>query len=193
MSLIISLLYGSVRRNRQGIKAAKYLGKKLKERNIDVRFIDPLEFKLPFLDKMYKEFPNGTAPKDMETIANHFRESDAFLVVTGEYNHSLPPALKNLLDHYQSEYLFKPSAIASYSAGSFGGVRAAVHLRVILAELGTPTISSMQPFPAIQDLFDDDLVPQNSQIEKSVDKFLDELIWYAEALAEKRKNGGTPF
>lgn len=193
MSTTISIVYGSVRGDRQGVKAAKYLEKKLNELNVDVRFIDPLEYQLPFLDKMYKEFPEGTAPQHMEAIANHFRESDAFLVVTGEYNHSLPPALKNMLDHFQSEYLFKPSAIASYSAGSFGGVRAAVHLRVILGELGTPAISSMQPFPAVQDLFDENFNVKNERIDKSVNRFLDELIWYTEAFAEKRKSEGTPF
>jgi NAD(P)H-dependent FMN reductase len=193
MKPTISILYGSVRSDRQGIKAARYLEKKLNQRNVDVRFIDPLEYQFPFLDKMYKEFPEGTAPQYMETVANHFRESDAFLVVTGEYNHSIPPALKNLLDHFQSEYLFKPSAIASYSAGSFGGVRAAVHLRVILGELGTPAISSMQPFPTVQDLFDEDFSIKNKRIDKSVNRFLDELIWYTEALAEKRKSEGTPF
>ncbi|MGM0376980.1 MAG: NADPH-dependent FMN reductase [Bacteroidota bacterium] len=192
MKPVISLLYGSVRRARQGIKAAKYLEKKLKERDVDVRFIDPLEYQLPFLDKMYKEFDEGTAPEPMEAIANHFRESDGFLVVTGEYNHSIPPALKNLLDHFQSEYLFKPSAIACYSAGSFGGVRAAVHLRVILAELGTSSISSMQPFPGVQDLFDENLVPKNDRIEKSVGRFLDEFLWYVDALKLKRQ-AGTPF
>lgn len=193
MKPTISILYGSVRGDRQGIKAARYLEKKLKERNVDVRFIDPREYQLPFLDKMYKEFPEGTAPQHMEAIANHFRKSDAFLVVTGEYNHSVPPALKNLLDHFQSEYLFKPSAIACYSAGSFGGVRAAVHLRVILSELGTPTISSMQPFPAVQDLFDENFNVKNERIDKSVNRFLDELMWYTEAFADQRKNDGTPF
>ena len=193
MSTTISLLYGSVRGDRQGIKAAKYLEEKLKERNIDVRFIDPVEYPLPFLDKMYKEFPEGNAPQNMEAIAGHLRQSDAFLVVTGEYNHSIPPALKNLLDHFQSEYLFKPSAIASYSAGSFGGVRAAVHLRVILGELGTPAISSMQPFPAVQDLFDENFSVKNERIYKSVNRFLDELIWYTEAFAEKRKSEGKPY
>ncbi len=193
MKLTISILYGSVRTERKGIIAARYLEKKLKERDISVHFIDPAEFELPLLDKMYKEFPQGQAPGNMEQVAQFLKASDAFLVVTGEYNHSIPPALKNLLDHFQKEYLFKPSAIASYSAGSFGGVRAAVHLRTILAELGTPTISSMQPFPVIQDFFDDHLNPKNEKIEKSVNHFLDELIWYTEALAEKRKSSNTPF
>lgn len=193
MSTPISLLYGSVRSDRQGIKAARYLEKKLKERNISVNFIDPLEYPLPFLDKMYKEFSPGQAPENMVKIAKDLKESDAFLVVTGEYNHSIPPALKNTLDHFQSEYLFKPAAIASYSGGPFGGVRAAVHLRSILGELGAPSISSILPFPTVQDLFDENLVPQNDLIEKSTNRFLDELLWYTEALAVKRKSEGTPF
>jgi len=99
MKPVISLVYGSVRSERQGIKAARYLEKKLNERDVTVHFIDPMEYELPLLDKMYKEFPEGKAPEPMETIAKKFRESDGFLIVTGEYNHSIPPALKNILDH----------------------------------------------------------------------------------------------
>jgi NAD(P)H-dependent FMN reductase len=192
MSITISILYGSVRTDRQGIKAAKYLEKLLKERDVLVHFIDPKEFVLPLLDKMYKEYAPGTAPAKMEKLAGILNESEAFLIVTGEYNHSIPPALKNMLDHFQREYYFKPSAIASYSAGSFGGVRAAVHLRVILGELGTLAISSMLPFPVIGTAFNDDLEPLNSRTVESASRFLDELLWYTEAFKNQRV-GGTPY
>jgi NAD(P)H-dependent FMN reductase len=193
MELNVSLIYGSVRTGRQGIKAAKYLEKKLQERNIKVHFIDPLEYTLPFLDKMYKEYEQGKAPENMEKLAQMFRDSDGFLIVTGEYNHSIPPALKNLLDHFQSEYLFKPSAIASYSAGNFGGVRSAVHLRDIVGELGMPAISSMLPFFVIGSLFDENLVPQNKFTEPSAQRFLDEFEWYMEAFKNQRLQQGTPY
>lgn len=192
MKLSVSLIYGSVRRDRQGIKAARYLEGKLKERDIKVHFIDPLEYQLPLLDKMYKEYAQGTAPENMEKLSGLLSESDGFLLVTGEYNHSIPPALKNLLDHFQTEYYFKPSAIASYSAGSFGGVRSAVHLRVILGELGMPAISSMLPFPTIGNLFDENLVPQNKYIEPSTNKFIEELEWYLKAFKNQRLQG-TPY
>jgi len=185
----VSLLYGSVRSNRQGIQAARYLERKLQDRNMEVNFIDPLDFNLPLLDKMYKEYEPGSAPEQMEKLARIFTESDGFLIVTGEYNHSVPPALKNLLDHFQSEYFFKPSAIASYSAGSFAGVRAAVHLRVIAGELGMPSISSMLPFPMIGKLFDENLVPQNQRIQSSTARFLDEFTWYLEAFKNQRVKG----
>ena len=128
----------------------------------------------------------------MEKLAQLFNESDGFLLLTGEYNHSVPPALKNLLDHFQREYFFKPSAIASYSAGSYGGVRAAVHLRVIAGELGMPSIPSMLPFPKIGGLFDKDLHPLNPRIERSTDRFLDEFTWYIEAFTRRRAEG-TPY
>jgi len=188
-SLTVSLIYGSVRSARQGVFAARYLEKKLKERNHNVHFIDPLEYNLPLLDKMYKEYETGKAPEKMEELARTFKKSDGFLIVTGEYNHSIPPAMKNLLDHFQAEYFFKPSAIASYSAGSFGGVRSAVHLRVIVGELGMPAISSMLPFPGIGNLFDENLVTHNKFIEPSTQKFLDEFEWYLEAFKNQRQKG----
>ena len=63
-----------------------------------------------------------------------YRGADGFVGVSGEYNHGIPPALKNLLDHFLEEYFFRPSGIACYSAGAFGGVRAAMQLRMSLAE-----------------------------------------------------------
>ena len=191
-NLKVSVIYGSVRSARQGIKAAEYLANKLKKKNIQVNLIDPLEYDLPLLDKMYKEYEPGKAPADMEKLAGILTGSDGFLIVTGEYNHSIPPALKNLLDHFQTEYYFKPSAIASYSAGNFGGVRSAVHLRVILGELGMPAISSMLPMPFIGKLFDENLVPQNEFTEPSADRFIEEFIWYMEAFKERRLKG-TPY
>lgn len=184
-----ALLYGSVRSKRQGIKAARYFEKQLKERGHQVHFIDALESPLPLLDKMYKEFKNNDAPEMMEKIASQLRDADGFVVVTGEYNHSIPPALKNMLDHFQKEYFFKPSAIVSYSAGRFGGVRSAVHVRVILAELGTPSIPTMQPIPKVGQAFTDEGEPTEDYINKSSKRFLDEYEWYLKAMKSQRALG----
>ena len=94
-----------------------------------MNFIDPLTFKLPLLDLMYKEIEPKNAPEEMTKISKFLIESDGILVVSGEYNHAAPPALLNLMDHFQSEYFWKPSGIVCYRAGPFGGVRACMHLR----------------------------------------------------------------
>ena len=187
-----AIIYGSVRTDREGIRAAKFIHTQLNERGHRVHLIDPLEMPLPLLDKMYKEFQPGTAPQTMEMMARQLNEADGFVVVTGEYNHSVPPALKNLLDHFQKEYFFKPSGIVAYSAGRFGGVRAAVHLRVILAELGTPSIPIILPVPKVGQAFDTDGNTQDDFLKKSTTRFLDEYEWYLKAMKAQREKG-TPY
>jgi NAD(P)H-dependent FMN reductase len=100
--------------------------------------------------------------------------------------------LSNLLDHFLEEYFFRPSAIVCYSAGSFGGVRAAMQLRTMLCELGMPSISSLFPIPRIQDAFDDHGVPRDPATDRRFARFAAELEWYAQALVEARKQG-TPY
>jgi NAD(P)H-dependent FMN reductase len=186
MKLCTAVIYGSARQSRQGIKAARFIARKLEERGHTVTLVDSIESELPFLDLMYKEYEDGQAPAAMETIANTLRSADGFVIVSAEYNHSIPAALKNLLDYYQSEYLYKPSAIVTYSAGPFGGVRSLVNLRGILAELGTPSIPSAFPVPHIGKAFDVDGNPLDEGYDKRVVKFLDEYEWYARALRRAR-------
>jgi NAD(P)H-dependent FMN reductase len=186
MGLKTAVIYGSVRRARQGIKAARFVARKLEERNHAVTMVDSLEHELPLLDLMYKEYDTGKAPETMETVGQILKAADGFVVVSAEYNHSIPAALKNLLDHYQSEYLYKPSAIVTYSAGPFAGVRALINLRAILAELGTPSIPSAFPVSHVQNAFDDDGVPLERAYDDRVVKFLDEFEWYANAMKRAR-------
>jgi NAD(P)H-dependent FMN reductase len=181
-----AVIYGSARRNRQGIKAARFVSRKLKERGHDVTLIDTQELQLPELDLMYKEFGAGEAPDAMQKIGDVLTKADGFIVVSAEYNHSIPSALKNLLDHYQSEYLYKPSGIVTYSAGPYGGVRALVNLRAILAELGTSSIPSAFPVSSIHSAFDDKGVALDTAYDDRIVKFLDEFEWYSNALRRAR-------
>ena len=192
MSKTISVIYGSVRSERKGINAARFFEKQLKSRGYQVHLIDPLVYKFPLLEKMYKVYEEGTALEVLENVHHLLAESDGFIIVSGEYNHSIPPALKNILDHYQTEYFFKPSGIVTYSAGNFGGVRAGVQLRAVCGELGMPSISSMFPIPTIDKAFDEDGNALDSAYEKRVEKFLNEFDWYVDALKTKRQSG-TPY
>ncbi|MBN4049014.1 NAD(P)H-dependent oxidoreductase [archaeon AH-315-M20] len=186
MPLNIAVIYGSARSNRQGIKAAKFIVKKLEERDYEVTLVDSQEYKLPFLDKMYKEYKDEKAPELLEKLAQIIKKADGYMVVSAEYNHSVPAALKNLIDYFMEEYFYKPSGIVTYSAGPFGGVRVAVHLRAILGEVGTVSIPSMFPISKVQDSFDEDGNALDEAYNKRIKKFLDEFDWYLKALKAAR-------
>jgi NAD(P)H-dependent FMN reductase len=186
------VIYGSVRPHRQGIKAAKFIVEACRARGHQTTLIDPLEDRLPLLEKMYKEYEKGHAPEVLERLAQAIRAADAFIIVSGEYNHSIPPALSNLLDHFLEEYFWRPSAIVCYSAGAFGGVRAAMQLRAMLCELGTPSIPSLLPIPRVQDAFNEEGHPRDEAYHQRAARFLSELEWYARAFKLARL-AGVPY
>ena len=189
MGLNTVVILGSVRSDRQGLKAGKFVERTLAARGHDVAIVDPVLLNLPLLDRMYKEYPRGEAPAPLETLATLYRSADAFVVVSGEYNHSIPPALSNLLDYFLEEYLWRPSAIVCYSAGAYGGVRAAMQLRAMLCELGMPSIPSLFPIPKVRAALDDEGRALDAAIDRRFVRFAAELEWYAAALREGRARG----
>jgi NAD(P)H-dependent FMN reductase len=190
MALRLLVFYGSVRTERQGIKAARFVVNRCRQRGHEVTLADAAEYRLPMLDRMYKEFPRGQAPAAMEQLARHVTSADAYVVVSGEYNHGVPPAMANILDHFLEEYFWKPSGIVCYSAGAFGGVRASFALRAMLAELGMSSVPSVLPIPHVQDAFDDEGRPKDPDWVGRADKFFAELEWYGEALRAARVRDG---
>jgi NAD(P)H-dependent FMN reductase len=187
----IALFVGSVRRDRQGIKVAHWIEEKLTARGHIVYFIDPLELNLSLLDRMYKEMENP--PSRLRDLQNKIKNAEGYLAVTPEYNHSISAAMKNTLDYFLEEYFFKPSAIVSYSAGGFGGVNAAQHLRLIFAELGAPSISSSFAISRVREAFDEAGKLVQEQYNKVVTKFLDEFEWYIEAFKKNQRLKGVPY
>ncbi|MEJ0095899.1 MAG: NADPH-dependent FMN reductase [Methylocella sp.] len=191
MPLNIAILYGSVRTARQGIKAARFIETQITARGHVATLIDPMVYQLPLLDRMYKEYGDD-APSNLKELAGIYRKADAFVIVSGEYNNGIPPALKNLLDHFLEEYFWRPSAILCYSAGPYGGVRAAMQLRMTLSELGMPSIPSILPAPNVGNAFDDEGHARDPAFAPRAARFLGELEWYARALGAERAKG-TPY
>ena len=186
MSLNLVIFYGSVRTDRQGIKAARFMLHTCQTRGHEATLIDPLLYPLPLLDRMYKEFQPGEAPQYLQRVADLIIPADGYIIVSGEYNHTIPPALSNVLDHFLEEYFRKPSAIVCYSAGAFGGVRAAMTLRAMLAELGMSSIPSLLPIPHVQNVFQEDGTPTDSKFLQKAREFFEELEWYGHALKQAR-------
>ena len=139
----------------------------------------------------YKD--RSEAPKVLQETAKVIEAADAFVTITAEYNHSMPPALTNLMDHFPIKgYKYRPSGIVSYSMGQFGGVRAAMQARMLHGELGMPSIQNIFAIPQIQHALSPEGEPLNEHMDKGAERLITELSWYAQALKNHRATVGVP-
>lgn len=196
MSDRILIFYGSYRSDRQGIKLALYLVEAFAARGASPELIDAKAIGLPMLDRMYREYPPGTAPDALEALAQKIIAADAFVFVTGEYNWGVQPGLKNLTDHFLPEWFWRPAAIASYSAGRLAGVRAASAWHPTLAEMGMVVISSTLSVGGIATAFTPSGEPQGdggAALARAFPRFAGDLAWWTEAARTQRARIKPPY
>ncbi|CAM4176263.1 NAD(P)H-dependent oxidoreductase [Vreelandella rituensis] len=155
-----------------------------------VELIDPLDIELGQVFKPHFAYGRASVPEALDTLAQKIEAADGYVMVSPEYNHSMSPALSHLLNHFgSSRFSFKPSAIVTYSAGQWGGARAAVAMRTFLSELGCLPVSAMIHVPKAQEVLDEE-----GQFFKDEDRWsnyfgrtLNQLIWWAEATSRHRQ------
>ena len=197
-SLNVAVITGTTRtegppRPILGPRVAAFVQNALERRGNTVAAIDPRTVDLRLLEKPHFAYAASQVPPLLQNIHEIFEDADAYVTVTPEYNHAPSPALINILNHFgSSTFSFKPSAIVSYSAGQWGGTRAAHSLRPILSELGCIPVSAMIHIPFAQTVFDKDGKIQGEQAEIErwngyVDRCFSQLEWWAEAAKEHRK------
>ena len=119
------------------------------------------------------------------------KEADAFLIITPEYNHSVPAALKNAIDSVWLSFGFrnKPIATIGYSNGIGGGIRAIEHLAQMFVEAEAVPLRNTTVLPFVNDAFDDQGQPVNPMTGISIKVMLDDLIWWTTALDKARAAG----
>ena len=196
MTYRILVFYGSYRSDRMGIRLANYLVEGLRGRGDDVELIDAKAVDLPMLDRMYKEYPKGQAPRALEELANKIRDADGFVFVTGEYNWGVQPGLKNLTDHFLEEWFWRPAAVASYSAGRFAGARAAIAWHGTLSEMGMVVTSSTIAVGPIAKALSAEAKPVGEAgraLEQAFPRFADDLAWWMEAAKRQRAKRKPPY
>jgi NAD(P)H-dependent FMN reductase len=192
----ILVFYGSYRVDRMGIRLADFIVNKLAKRGADAELIDAKAVGLPMLDRMYKEYPPGSAPPAMEILAAKIKAADAFVFVTGEYNWGLQPGLKNLTDHFLEEWFWRPAAIASYSAGRLSGARSATAWHGTLSEMGMVVISSTLAVGPIAQTLAADGEPigeAGAALRQAFPRFADDLAWWTEAARVQRARKAPPY
>ena len=134
--------------------------------------------------------PSYSDPR-VRTWNRKIAESDAYLVVTPEYNHSIPGELKNSIDNVFVSFAFrnKPWAMVGYSGGIGGGIRAIEHLNQVAIEQEAAPLRSTVILPFVEKAFDGDGQPVDPATDVSLQILLDDLAWWAAALHAARAAG----
>lgn len=183
----LAVIIGSVRGGRFGsIVTDWFVGQAQKYGDLTVDVIDPRDHPLPLQMPAFGEEGDPQTNATRDRLAARLAEADAFVVVTPEYNHTFPAALKNLIDWFLDEWQAKPVGLVSYG-GMGGGLRAAEHLRQVFAEVHATTVRDMVSFHnAWADFAKDDQPVSPDGSEEAVKALLDQLVWWADALREAR-------
>lgn len=183
--LKLAIIYGSTRPGRLCDKVASWAAAQISARP---------EFALDLIDPASPQAKgsgqSGDSP-DPDWLRRHIGEADAFVVVTPEYNHGYPAALKSLIDSVGPEWHAKPVAFVSYG-GISGGIRAAEQLRQVFAEMHAVTIRDSVTFTMAWEQFDaDGSLQHQDRAERQMKTVLNRLAWWGSALLEARTN--TPY
>ena len=179
----IPILLGTNRKLRKSVFVAKWLLGEIEKRNdIETRLFDVADFALPCDD--YGQDIKAQFPEWRDAIV----AADGLIIVTPEYNHGYPGALKAVLDLLLREYVHKAVAFVGVSAGPWGGTRVIEALVPTARELGLAVTFTDLNFPYVEKLFSGSGEILDPAFEKRAKDFLDELVWMASALRWGRKN-----
>ncbi|GGO46551.1 FMN reductase [Streptomyces daqingensis] len=192
--LRLAVIVASVRANRFGPTVSGWFADEAeKHGGYDVDLVDLAEtgHGLPLA------MPGSGAelPPEVERVrgglAARLAAADAFVIVTPEYNHSFPAALKNVIDWFHGEWHAKPVGFVSYG-GMAGGQRAVEQLRQVFPELHAVTVRETLSFHTAWERFAEDGRPHDLEGSSAAAKgMLRQLEWWGRALREARTR--TPY
>lgn len=186
--LYLPVLLGTNRKLRQSEHVAKWLVTEMKKRvDIETQLFDVSNFALPHDD--YGQGLKDQFPEWRDAILR----SDGLVVVTPEYNHGYPGALKAVLDLLLKEYIHKAVAFVGVSAGPWGGTRVIEAMVPMVRELGLVVTFNDLNFPAVEKKFDEQGALLDPAYEKRVKDFLDELVWMSAVLKWGRENLASKY
>ena len=186
--LFIPVLLGTPRKARASENVARWVYSKMQERvDIEPAFFDVRDFDLPrdhYGTEIGEQFPEWR---------DAILRADGLVVITPEYNHAYPGALKSVLDLLLKEYIHKAVAFVGVSAGPWGGTRVIESCVPMVRELGLAVTFTDLNFPSAETKFDHDGKLLDVAYERRVEGFLDELAWMATTLRWGRGNVSSKY
>jgi NAD(P)H-dependent FMN reductase len=197
--LRLQIIVGSTRPTRSADLVLPWVQRRAREHDgFDVEVLDLRNWALP----MFAEHPGTVGdvrdPTYSEPIVKEWnakiKTGEGYLVVTPEYNHSVPGVLKNAIDNVFISFGLrnKPIVAIGYSGGIAGGTRAVEHLAHIAIEADAVPLRNAVIIPFVRSAFADDGNPRDPAIDTALTIALDDLVWWGEALKRARAEGELP-
>lgn len=183
----ITIISGSPRVESVTIRVAKFLNEYFKERfpEHNYELIALHKHPVEFVQKVWSTI--NDVPAEHKELAQRVFDTDAFILVTPEYNGSYSMAMKNLLDHFPKQTK-KTFGIVTASDGPLGGIRAAQQMQNMICGLFGIPVPNMLVVPQMDKKFDADGKLLDEAFCNKVHTFGHEFIFVAEAIhAAKQK------
>ncbi len=195
----LQIIVGSTRPTRSAERVFPWIADQaIRRGGFDVEVIDLRDWKLPFFQEHLGTIGDFADPTYSDPVVKAWNakiaEGDAYLIITPEYNHSVPGELKNAIDSVFVSFALrnKPVAFVGYSAGIAAGTRAVEHLALIAIEAEAVPLRNTVLIPSVAGAFGEDGEPTNPATEAALAITLDDLSWWAVALANARAEGELP-
>lgn len=183
----LSVIIGSTRPGRAGLPIADwFVDRARRHAGFEIDVVDLAEVNLPILDEPNHPRLRQYTHQHTKDWSVRVAESDAFVIVTPEYNHGYSAALKNAIDYLHHEWHYKPVGFVSYG-GIAAGTRALQLLKSVLTGVKLVAVTEAVNIPFVRQFLDDDGVfHPNEVLEQAADAMLEELVRVEAALRPLR-------
>ncbi|MDT0463268.1 NADPH-dependent FMN reductase [Streptomyces gibsoniae] len=181
----IGIILGSTRPGRNGEAVARWVLENASRRtDAEFELVDLADHNLPLLDEPYPPSLGQYTQPHTKAWSEKIASFDGFVIVTPEYNRSVPGALKNAIDYLYAEWNHKAVGFVAY--GSTGGTRAVEHLRLIAGELHMADVRSQVALSLFTDFENFSVFkPIEAQLD-ALTATIDQVVAWSDALAQLR-------
>ena len=192
----VLVIVGSTRPGRAADLVLPWLTERVQaHQSFEVEVADLRDWPLPIFAEHPGTIGDINDPTYSEPIVRAWnqkvKQADAYIVITPEYNHSVPAVLKNAIDTVWLSFGFrnKPVAAVGYSGNIGGGIRAIEHLAHVFVETEAVPLRSAVVIPYVRTAFGADGEPVNPETGIRLQIMLDDLAWWSSALEHARAAG----
>jgi NAD(P)H-dependent FMN reductase len=195
----LQIIVGSTRPTRAADRVFPWIAEEaIRHGSFEVEVLDLRDWNLPFFQEHLGTIGDFADPTYSDPVVKAWNskvaEGDAYLIVTAEYNHSVPGELKNAIDNVFVSFALrnKPVAFVGYSGGIAAGTRAVEHLALIAIEAEAVPLRNTVLIPFVADAFEETGRPKNPATTAALTIVLDDLSWWSSALSRARAEGELP-